>query len=48
MSLLMLDGTIRIEGLDAPVKRGDSLLIAAGSKDVTLTGTGRFIATVVE
>ena len=44
----MLDGTLKIEGLDVAARKGDSLLLAAGSKDVSLTGKGRFIATVVE
>ena len=48
VSLLMLDGTLKIEGLDVAARKGDSLLLAAGSKDVSLTGKGRFIATVVE
>ena len=48
VSVLMIEGTMRIEGLDVTARKGDSVLIAAGSKDVSLTGTGRFIATVVE
>ena len=48
ISLLMLDGSIRIQGLDVVARKGDSVLLAAGSKDVSLAGTGRFIATVVE
>ena len=48
ISVLMLEGTLKIDGLDVPARKGDSILIAAGSKDVALTGTGKFIATVVE
>ena len=48
ISVLMLEGTLSIDGLDVPVRKGDSVLIAAGSKDVSLSGTAKFIATVVE
>ena len=48
ISVLMLEGTLKIDGLDVPARKGDSILIAAGSKGVALTGTGKFIATVVE
>ena len=44
----MLEGTLKIEGLEVAARKGDSVLLAAGSKDVSLTGTGKFIATVVE
>ena len=48
VSILMLEGTLRIDGLDVSARKGDSVLLAAGCKDVTLSGTGKFIATVVE
>ena len=48
ISLLMLEGTLKIDGLDVIARKGDSVLIAAGSKDVPLSGTAKFIATVVE
>ena len=48
ISLLMLEGTLKIDGLDVTARKGDSVLIAAGSKDVPLSGTAKFIATVVE
>ena len=44
----MLEGTLKIDGLDVIARKGDSVLIAAGSKDVPLSGTAKFIATVVE
>ena len=48
VSIFMLEGTLKIEGLDVSARKGESILIAAGSKDVALTGIGKFIATVVE
>ncbi len=48
VSILMLEGTISIEGLDVPLRKGDSAMLAAGLNDVALSGTGKFIATVVE
>ena len=48
ISVLMLEGTLKIDGLDVPARKGDSVLIAAGCKDVSLSGTAKFIATVVE
>jgi Phosphomannose isomerase len=48
VSILMLDGTLRIDTLDVPLRKGDSALLAAGSKDISLIGMGKFIATVVE
>ena len=48
ISILMLEGTLKIDGLEVPARKGDSILIAAGTKDASLVGTGKFIATVVE
>ena len=48
LSVLMLEGSLTLEGTGMNLRKGDSVLLAAGSKDVALSGTGRFIATVVE
>lgn len=48
ISLLMLDGSIRIEEADITMRKGDSVMLAAGCRDVALSGSGKFIATVVE
>lgn len=48
ISILMLEGTLNINNDEMFVRKGESVLIAAGSKDVVLNGMGKFIATVVE
>lgn len=48
VSLLMLEGTLNLNNDEMFMRKGESVLIAAGAKDVMLTGMGKFIATVVE
>lgn len=48
VSLLMIEGTLNINNDEMFVRKGESVLIAAGLKDIPITGMGKFIATVVE
>lgn len=48
VSLLMIEGTLNINNDEMFARKGESVLIAAGRKDILLSGMGKFIATVVE
>ena len=48
ISILMIEGTLNINNDEMFARKGESVLIAAGSKDITLSGMGKFIATIVE
>lgn len=48
VSLLMLEGTLNLNNDEMFMRKGESVLVAAGKKDISLSGMGRFIATVVE
>lgn len=48
VSLLMTEGTLNINNDAMFARKGESVLIAAGCKDIPLHGMGKFIATVVE
>lgn len=48
ISLLMIEGTLNLNNDEMFVRKGESVLIAAGAKDIPVNGMGKFIATVVE
>lgn len=48
VSLLMTEGTLNINNDEMFMRKGESVLLAAGCKDIPLSGMGKFIATVVE
>ena len=48
VSILMLEGTLNLNNDEMFMRKGESVLLAAGQKDIVLSGMGRFIATVVE
>ncbi len=48
VSLLMLEGTLNLNNDEMFMRKGESVLVAAGKKDIPLSGMGKFIATVVE
>lgn len=48
ISLLMIEGTLNLGNDEMFVRKGESVIIAAGSKAIPVSGMGKFIATVVE
>lgn len=48
ISLLMTEGTLNINNDEMFVRKGESIIIAAGQTDINLSGVGKFIATVVK
>lgn len=48
ISLLMLEGTLNINSDEMFVRKGESIIIAAGEKNINLSGVGKFIATTAE
>ena len=48
VSILMTEGTLNINNDEMFMRKGESVLLAAGCKDISLSGMGKFIATVVE
>lgn len=48
VSIVMTEGTLNINNDEMFMRKGESVLLAAGCKDIPLSGMGKFIATVVE